>query len=312
VRTAGADRLDLAGMVLAAGGFGLLVFGLVEAPNDGWGSATVVLSMASAAAFITTFLVVEHHAVAPLISRALSREPMFVWPTVAIAGASFLILGVLFVVPQYLQVVGGHDAFGTGLRLMPMMVALALGAGLADRVGRFVSLTTVVVMGFALVALGFAPLIALDVDSGYVPLLAALVGIGAGFGLAVPPAMDAMLGSLPESQESTATSLNTAAKQLAAAIGVAVLGGLVNAAYGRGMDPALAGLDHPLAGAASGSVQGAMEVAGSLGPDRGAALQEAAASAFVHGLNLAAAASTVVCLLLAGVVAVGIGRRPPG
>ena len=70
----------------------------------------------------------------PMIDLGLFRRPRFLWGTVAATIGTFGLFGLLFTVPQYLQAVQGQDAFATGLRLLPMMGGLVLGAGGADRI----------------------------------------------------------------------------------------------------------------------------------------------------------------------------------
>lgn len=295
--------LDLAGLLLSAIGFTALTYGIVSAPTSGWGSAVTLTCLGLALVTLSALVLVERRASAPIASRQLLRTPLFLWPTVAIALASFVLLGLIFVVPQYLQAVRGLDALTTGVRLMPVMVALVIGSGLAGRAGRLLSMRSMICLGLAVTAGGYLLLLRVDIDTGYPVLFWGLAVVGFGFGLSVPPAMDAMLGALPADQESTATALNNAVKQLAGALGVALLGSLLSAAHLTGVRDAAATLSPSAADAVRGSVQGAMAVAGQLGGAAGAELNRTASTAFVTGMQHVNLACALVALATAGLLA---------
>ncbi|HEY3003797.1 MAG TPA: hypothetical protein VGJ44_15730, partial [Kribbellaceae bacterium] len=149
--------------------------------------------------------------------------------------------------------------------------------------------------GFATMAAGFLLMLRIGPGTGYDALWPALAVIGLGFGITMPAAGDALLGSLPQGRESTGTALSFATRQVGGAFGIAVLGSLVTAAYRDGVTAATAALPGPLAGAARESVAGAAVVADRLGP-AGQALHDAAAGAYVTGMHHASIACAVVAL----------------
>src|SRR5512142_1985307 len=64
----------------------------------------------------------------PMVDLGLLARPRFGWGTVCATLAMFSMLGLLFVLPLYLQAVRGHDPLGTGVRLLPMIAGLVVGA----------------------------------------------------------------------------------------------------------------------------------------------------------------------------------------
>jgi len=230
---------------------------------------------------------------------------------VSIALSSFALLGLLFVIPQFLQAVQGLDALGTGVRLMPVMVALVLGSGLASRLARRTGARGLICAGLLVTAAGFVLMLPVRADSGYPMVLASLAVIGFGFGLSVPPAMDAMLGALTPAVESTGTAINNAAKQLAGALGVALLGNLVNTAYTSGVADAAGALPASAGAAARESVQAGMAVADTLGGAAGTHLRTAAADAYVTGMHHTAIACALVCVATAVLLAITLRRPRP-
>ena len=138
---------------------------------------------------------------APLADPALLRNRRFAWGTVAGVVVSFALYGLLFVLPQFLQSVLGHDALGTGLRLIPLMAGLMLAGGLASRLQQ--------ALGIARRGQRRARAARRRRSSGsppsppstpYAVIALALGACGAGVGAAMAPAMDAVLAELPDGE----------------------------------------------------------------------------------------------------------------
>lgn len=223
--------LDVPGTACAVLGLGALVYGVIQAPALGWADPLVITALVSAAALGAALVVVERWAVAPLLDLELLRRPLFAWPTIATALTSFVMLGLLFTLPLYLQEIRGLTALATGIRLIPVMAALVVGAGVSGWVTARVGLRGAVALGLVVSCLGFVPILALGPGSTYLPLGVGLGLVGFGFGVSMTPAMDAVLGALPPGRESVGTALNLTLKQTGGVLGVAVLGSILAAAY---------------------------------------------------------------------------------
>ncbi|GGZ94152.1 hypothetical protein GCM10010389_36090 [Streptomyces echinoruber] len=195
-RDPASPRVDAVSTALTAAGLAALVYAIIEAPDRGWGDALVLGFLAAAAVLLTALVLRERRAVRPLLDLALLARRGFLWNTVAATLVMFVLSGLLFVLPPYLQAVLGHDALGTGLRLLPMMGGLLVAArGAQPVVARFGARATV---GAGLVVLAFAALLGsrTTVESGYGFTALWLSVAGLGFGFSVVPAMDGALGTL--------------------------------------------------------------------------------------------------------------------
>ena len=133
--------------------------------------------------------------------------------------------GVIFLMPQYEQVVAGQDPLGSGLRLLPWGIAPFLvgprAGALADRVGERV----LVVTGSLLQAAGVAWIAAAaGPGTGYLALVTPMIIIGAGFALAIPAVTRSVTSTVPPADIGTASAAFTTMRQLGGAFGVAVLG----------------------------------------------------------------------------------------
>jgi MFS transporter, DHA2 family, multidrug resistance protein len=303
-----ARRLDQVGAALSAGGVTGLVVGIIEEPVAGWGAPRVLAGILGGAVLIAAFVAHELRSRSPLVDLRLFREPRFTWSTVAFVIAGGAMVSVLFVLTPYLQVVQGSDAEGTGIRLLPMIGALVAGALASDRLTIRLGTGAMVAGGLAAGGAGMALLSRAGVDTGYGLVAAALAAIGLGIGLAMPPALDAILGTLPAGETGSGTALTRALQNLGATFGVAILGSMLNSAYRGGLDGHLAGLPGGVQAAARSGVAVAAGAARRLPPSLSGPLLRAAETAYAQAMGevllwsaaLVAAGAIPIALFLAG------------
>jgi MFS family permease len=193
---------------------------------------------------------------------------------------SFALFGVLFVMPQYFQAVGGADAFGTGLRLLPVIGGLLVGAQVAGRVAPRIGAKVTVAIGLGLLAAGLAAGATTAVGSGYGFAAAWFSVVGLGFGFAMPTAMDAAIGAIPTERGGVGSALVMAMRFVGGTIGVALLGTVLNADYHSRLD--LTGLPTAAVEAVRRSVSGGVAAAQQLGSEP---LLVSVRSAFVHAMT---------------------------
>ena len=182
---AAATRIDFAGALLAAGSLVALIYGLVEAPSAGWGSAQTIGLLAGAAVGLVAFAAVESRVSEPLVSLSVfRRRPTVVALALMIAGMG-TVLSAFFFLTIYLQEVLGHSALETGLMFLPgalLLVATAHAGGhLVSRFGA----RPVLVAGMSLGAIGALLLSGLPADGSYFgDVFAGLLVLDAGLGFA--------------------------------------------------------------------------------------------------------------------------------
>jgi MFS family permease len=150
--------------------------------------------------------------------------------------------------------------------------------------------------GLALSAIGFAIFAMLGTDSGYLPFLVATLVIGAGAALAMTPATNAIVSSLPRAKQGVASAVNDTSRELGAAFGVAVLGSAFNTGYRNAIDGDLDGLSKGVATQAREAPAIAIQLAARL--PGGTTLEHAAQEAFASGMR-------VSMLLGVGLLALG-------
>jgi EmrB/QacA subfamily drug resistance transporter len=290
-RDPAAPRIDALSAALNCLGLGALVYGIIKAPDDGWSDPVVLLALFAAVVLLTGLVLRERRAARPMLDLLLLRQRGFLWNSAAATLAIFVMMGLMFVVPSYLQVVLGYDALGTGVRMLPMMGGLLVASRITERLTRRVG-PRLVIPGGLLVLAGAALLGSRTaVGDGYGGTALWLGVTGLGLGFAMIPAMDAALGTLPKQRVGSGSGLLMTLRQTGGAIGVALLGSLLAASFGGRLDTA--GLPGSAAAYARKTVGAAQAVAVRTG-DR--ALAASANSAYVHGMD--------VVLLVCGITAI--------
>jgi MFS family permease len=233
--------VDWAGVATLSAGLFLAVYAVLRGNDLGWTSATVLGGLAGGAVLLCVFVGVER---ASLVIALL-------------AGGAF---GVFVYVTLFLLDVQGRDPVEAGLVLSPLAIVSFVVSALAGRASERLPLRAALVAGMAITAVGLLLLRAgVAADASWLALFPGLAVVGAGVGLANPLATFAHLGVLPPAQGGLASALNNTARQLGLAVGIAVLGALLEARIGDGGGAAAFadGLDELLAIAAAMSVAGA-------------------------------------------------------
>jgi hypothetical protein len=216
----------------------------------------------------------------PLVDLSLFGSASFTWGAVLATLVSFALFGLFFTLPQYFQAIGGANSLGTGLRLLPIIGGLLVGARVSARMAPRAGAKATVATGFGLIAVGLGMGASSGVLTGYGFTAVWIVLVGAGLGFALPAAMDATMSALTPERSGVGSALVMAMRQVGGTIGVAVLGTVINAGYRSRLD--LAGLPAGAADAVRRSVAAGVATAQRLGS---APLGGSVRAAFVHGMD---------------------------
>jgi MFS transporter, DHA2 family, multidrug resistance protein len=289
--------LDPIGVVASTAGLVGVTYGLIETGQNGWGDASALVPMIAGLVVLVGFVLWEYWLGRrpdgqPLVDLTLFRSASFTWGVILAATAVLAMIGVLFTMPQFFQGVLGTDAMGSGVRLLPLIAGLVVGAVPADRIVRVVGAKITVALGFALLAAGMLLGATTGVGSsgGFVAAWMALAG--AGMGLALATAGSAALSVLPQERSGVGSAVMQAFQKVGAPFGAAILGSVLISAYQGSLH--LTGLPPAAVKLVQESVFGGMAVARQLGS---VTLFESVRAAFVQGMDVA--------LLVSAGIAVG-------
>jgi EmrB/QacA subfamily drug resistance transporter len=311
-----APRADRPGVVLSTAAMAILIYTIIEAPNEGWASAGSIVGFALAAALTFAFFAWEWRAPAPMLDVKLFRNLRFSAASGAVTITFFSLMGFIFLVTLYFQFLKGYEPFSTGVRLLPVAtltgVTSVLGTALAVRSGT----KLVVAGGLIALAAGLAWTSTASASTSYLTIAGQMVLIGSGIGLTSAPATESIMGAVPRAKAGVGSAINDATRILGATLGVAVIGSIYASLYASQL---ISGLDVELpaaaADAAESSVGGAFGAADQLAAaGQGAlagTLRDAASAAFFDGFELACLVAAGVAMAGALVAAVLIPAQPP-
>ncbi|KAB2976798.1 MFS transporter [Streptomyces sp. SS1-1] len=301
----GKRRVDVVGALLTVIGLGILVYSVIQAPEHGWASTRTLAGIGAALLVLAGFVAWELRHPDPLLNPRLFRHKAFAAGTVSITMQFFAFFGFIFVVMQYLQLVRGDSALTAALSVLPMSAAMIPSSRLAPKIAARVGARRPWIVGLVAVAVGLIVLAELDTDSSYWLVLTGLVPLGAGMGLAMTPATAAITDALPARLQNVGSAVNDLSRELGGALGIAVLGSVLNAGYRDNLD--VAGMPSPLSEAARSSLAAAHVIGQRTGDTQ---LIDHARDAFASGLHLALLTGSAAAVL--GAIAVGVLLRRPG
>jgi MFS transporter, DHA2 family, multidrug resistance protein len=307
----GRHPLEWPGAALSIAGITSLVYGIIEGPIDGWGSPTVAACIAAGIVLLAIFAIHELRARNPLIDLHIFSNMRFTFAAIASAAVSFALAGMLFLLTPFLQIVQHTGAEGTGVRLLPLISGVIVGGAASSLIVSHYGSKVTLALGLGVTCAGQIVLGRLHVDSSYVLIGAALAIFGIGQGLTFPTAMDTVLAALPKAQTGAGSGLARSVQSLGTALGVAILGSVLNAVYRSRLTDHAAALAAPLRSAARPSIAAAQAAAQRLPRASGTTLFRVAADAYSTGLAYALAVSSGL-LILAGVLVLAfLPSRPP-
>ena len=292
---------DFVGIVSSSAGLVALMYGLVQAGEQGWGDMAAIGPVAVGLAILALFVAWESRlgrrpGGQPLVDLALFRSRSFTWGVTLTALGVFGLFGVLFTLPQYLQAIQGLDAQGAGLRFLPAIAGLVVGAISADRVANRLGAKATVAIGFVVLAVGMivGSTTAVSSQDPFIAAWTFIVGAGAGLGFAT--AASSAVVELSAERSGVGSGLLQTVVKLGPAFGATILGSVLNATYQSRLD--VTGLPADAAAAVEKSVFGGLAVAQQLGSP---ALLDSVRAAFVAGMDdasrLAAGVAFVAVIL---------------
>ncbi|MBF6523198.1 MFS transporter [Nocardia farcinica] len=223
--------LDLPGMGLSTTGMLALTYGLIRCGEQGWGDPLALACVAAGLVAGAALVAWQRRATHPLIDPGLFRAPGFRWGAVFAVLISFALFGLFFTVPQYFQEVLGTDALGSGLRLLPMIGGLIVGARVGERLLPKAGVRAVLTGAMVVLALGLGWGALTGVDSPYWFTACWIALVGAGMGAGLPVAMSMALDDLDLDHAGVGTALLQAVRQAAGTLGVAALGAALATRY---------------------------------------------------------------------------------
>ena len=291
-------------------GLGSLVWAIIAAGEHGWTATGPLTGFAVAAVSLGAFVAWERHTDHPMLDMAFFRNRRFSAASLGVMLGYFAMFGAMFLLTQLLQFVLGYSPLEAGIRILPFALTMAVFATVSAKLVERVGTKVVVATGMGLVAAGLLWAASIGAGGSYADYLPAMIVMGTGIALTWAPTTESIMGSLPPAKAGIGSAVNDTVREVGGALGVAVLGSVLASQYTSTIDTA--GVPGPAAGAAGESLGGAVVAAQHVGGQAGAALLDAARTAWVHGFGVALTVAAAVAAAGATVAAIWLPARSAG
>jgi EmrB/QacA subfamily drug resistance transporter len=231
-KTENPRKIDIPGAILSIGGFFALVYAIIQAGMDGWTAPHVFYAFVAAAVLLASFIFWELRYKDAMLPLHFFKNMSFTGANVALTLVSFGLMGSFFFLGQFLQSVQGYTPLEAGVRLLPMAGVSFVSAVVSARIASYLGTKFTVALGIFIAAIGFfyfARVAAVDVSYAKFVIPMCITALGIGFTMS--PATNSVMGSIPVNQSGIGSALNSTTRQIGGALGVAVLGTILNSTY---------------------------------------------------------------------------------
>jgi EmrB/QacA subfamily drug resistance transporter len=302
-------KIDFLGVLLSIAGLILVVYGIIQGGDTGsWLRGDVLGPIAGGLAVLALFAWHETRTDHPSLDVRLFRNPRLSSAATAIAMVFFAMAGVYFFISFYLQNVRGYSPLHAGLLTIPLAAGQLLSSTRSARLVRRFGAGPVCSAGLLTVAAALAGYQLLGTTTPIWVLEVIFFVQGFGMGSVMPPATEAIMSVVPRERGGAGSAITNTARQVAVALGVAVLGSVLAQNYRARLTPDLTALPGPARQAATASITATQALAQRLGP-AGTRLVAAADSSFVQAMHVTAVISVVIAVLGAVVMAIWMPRH---
>jgi MFS family permease len=238
-RWQGLRAFDVPGALTISTAMLLLVYTVVSAPDEGWGSVRTLLSFVGVMALMAAFVAIEQRSSEPLVRLGILRSGSLRRANLgamAVVGAWF---GVQFITTLYFQQLRGWSAIETALAFLPAGILVSFGAPYAGRIVDRFGTTRPITVGMLSFVVGYLLFLGIDIDSAYATaILPTILLAGVGFMLAFGPLNMAATSGVENHEQGLASGLVNTSFQVGGAIGLAIVTAVINAGVASSDAPA--------------------------------------------------------------------------
>jgi DHA2 family multidrug resistance protein-like MFS transporter len=296
-------RLDWVGVPLSIIGVMGVVYAIKESVNSGLSTQVVSATVIGGVSLILFFRR-QLRTDSPLIDVRLFRTPAFAGSIGTNAFSMFALIAQSLIFSQYFQLVLGWPPLKSGLAGLPgALGAMAGGAALAPQLINIIGRARTIALGLTLSGAACSLYLLAGTDLNYWVLLTGMVFSGMGVGMALTVTSDTIIATVPRDRAGAASAISETATELGGALGLAVLGTVLNAAYRSNIEVP-ASLPATVGAEVKDSLAGAM-VSGAP-----AEVIDAARESFVQGMHAALGCSIALSFIAAAGALVALRDVP--
>jgi EmrB/QacA subfamily drug resistance transporter len=217
-------HFDIQGAVTVTSSLVLLVYGLTQTTNVGWGSARTILVLLASAVLMAAFIVIERRSRSPLVPLSFFRQRTPTGANIIGLGLGTMVFGMFFLLSLYMQQILGFSALKTGLGYLAVALTAVVASGIAQALVTRMSVKPVLMVGLGLLGAGLIYFTQVSVDGSYVSdLLPGFILVGIGLGFSFVPVSIAALAGATDKDAGLASGLINTSQQIGGALGLAIL-----------------------------------------------------------------------------------------
>ena len=237
----GRGRFDLAGFVLSGAGLALVLYALDQGASRGWATGTVVATGLLGLSSLVALVVVELRLDQPMLDLRLLGNRLFRTVNATSFAAYGSFLGVLFLMPLFLQEVRQLSATESGLTTFTEAFGVIIASQIASRLYPRIGPRRLMVGGLAFTAAVSASLALVGLDTDIWLIRLAMFALGLGMGFMIMSQQAAAFAQISPADTANASAIYSMLRQTSSAVGVAVLATVLKVrlpAAGRDAAPA--------------------------------------------------------------------------
>jgi len=233
--------LDVPGALTATLAVSSLVFGIIQGGEAGWTSTKILVALGLSAVAFVAFIAIERRAEHPMLPLHFFRQRDFTGSVVSLGIVFFAGIVLFFFLSQYWQLVQGRSPFRAGLMALPNAAAIITGSAVAQSLLPKIGPRRLVSAAMVIMGTGVALFTTVDIGTSTPRMIATLMVVGFGFGLAAQPLTDTVMASVPVEDAGVGSAVNDVSRELGSALGVAIIGSIVSHLYRNNITTALGG-----------------------------------------------------------------------
>jgi EmrB/QacA subfamily drug resistance transporter len=228
-------RIDWIGLVTFSAGLFCLVFALIRGNDEGWGSAKIVALLVAGALLLVAFVAAERRQDQPLLDLRLFRIPTFTGAQIVAFSIHASIFSMFLYITLYMQNILGYTPLEAGIRFLPVSVLSFVAAPIAGKLSERYPVRVFLTAGLALIGLGLMEMHGVTPSDHWTTLLPGFILAGIGIGFVNPPLATAAIGVVEPRRSGAASGINSTARQVGTAVGIAALGAILQSKLTHGL-----------------------------------------------------------------------------
>ena len=234
-----AHKLDPIGSLLSIVGFAALLGAIIEGPERGWSDTFVVAGFVVSAVGLVGFVFYERQATEPMLDMKFFHNRRFAMGSMGITVTFFAMFSLFFMLTQFLQYVQGYTALQAGVRGIPFAVTMVIVSPRAPALSARIGAKKAVAGGMLVFVVGLAAFSRVEIGTSYWYVMVCLMLCAAGVAATMPSLSSGIVQSVPLHKAGVGSAVNDTTRELGGAIGIAVIGSIVNSIYRSHAAPAI-------------------------------------------------------------------------